>query len=78
MYSITHKGEDLFTGSLANCLEYLTKKLGAVSVSEAVEEGYSIAAATLGRKGGKARSERKTLACRANGKKGGRPRKEAK
>ena len=73
MYSITHNNENLFMGSLSNCLSYLIDKLGAVSVTEAVEEGYSIAAATLGRKGGKARSEAKTLACRANGKKGGRP-----
>jgi hypothetical protein len=78
MYTITHGNESLFTGTLDNCLRYLTKKLGAVSVTEAVEEGYSIAGATLGRKGGKARSEAKTLACRANGKKGGRPRKVAK
>lgn len=34
-----------------------------------------IAAATLGRKGGKAKSEAKTKAARENGKKGGRPRK---
>ena len=73
MYSITHNNENLFMGSLSNCLSYLIDKLGAVSVTEAVEEGYSIAGATLGRKGGKARSEAKTLACRANGKKGGRP-----
>ena len=78
MYSITHNNENLFMGSLSNCLSYLIDKLGAVSVTEAVEEGYSIAGATLGRKGGKARSEAKTLACRANGKKGGRPRKVAK
>lgn len=32
-------------------------------------------AAVLGRKGGSARSERKSLAARANGSKGGRPRK---
>jgi hypothetical protein len=31
------------------------------------------AAKTLGRKGGQAKSERKTVAARANGKKGGRP-----
>jgi len=73
MYTITHGNESLFTGTLDNCLRYLEKKLGAVSVLEAVEEGYSIAGATLGRKGGKARSERKTMACRLNGKKGGRP-----
>ena len=73
MYSITHNNENLFMGSLSNCLSYLIDKLGAVSVTEAVEEGYSIAGATLGRKGGKARSERKTMACRLNGKKGGRP-----
>lgn len=33
------------------------------------------AAATLGRRGGKAKSEAKAQAARANGKKGGRPRK---
>ena len=32
------------------------------------------AAAILGRKGGKAKSREKTLACRENGKLGGRPR----
>ena len=78
MYSITYQDEELFTGSSNDCVLYLIEKLGAVSVTEAVEEGYSIAGATLGRKGGKARSEAKTLACRANGKKGGRPRKVAK
>lgn len=36
------------------------------------------AAALLGRKGGKAKSEAKTAAVRANGKKGGRPRKTPK
>jgi general stress protein YciG len=36
----------------------------------------SRAAATLGRKGGQARSEAKTAAARENGKKGGRPRKK--
>ena len=73
MYSITYQDEELFTGSSNDCVLYLIEKLGAVSVTEAVEEGYSIAGATLGRKGGKARSERKTMACRLNGKKGGRP-----
>jgi len=34
------------------------------------------AAATLGRKGGSVKSERKAAASRANGKKGGRPKKE--
>lgn len=38
----------------------------------------SKAAAALGRKGGKAKSEAKTKAARENGKKGGRPRKEMK
>ena len=33
------------------------------------------AAALLGRKGGKAKSERKAAAARANGRKGGRPKK---
>ena len=33
-------------------------------------------AATLGRKGGKTKSEAKSAAARENGKKGGRPRKE--
>ena len=33
------------------------------------------AAAALGRKGGSAKSERKTAACRENGKRGGRPKK---
>ena len=47
MYSITHNNENLFMGSLSNCLSYLIDKLGAVSVTEAVEEGYSIAGATL-------------------------------
>jgi hypothetical protein len=36
----------------------------------------SRAAASLGRKGGSARSERKTASSRENGKKGGRPRKD--
>ena len=36
----------------------------------------SSAAATLGRKGGSVKSEKKTAAARENGKKGGRPRKE--
>jgi len=35
------------------------------------------AAVALGRKGGKVRSETKTLAARDNGKRGGRPRKLA-
>ena len=80
MYSITYQGEELFTGTSNDCLKYLIDKLGAVSVKEAIDEGYKLsgAASTLGRKGGKARSEAKTLACRANGKKGGRPRKVAK
>lgn len=44
-----------------------------VRLIEAQPEG---SAAALGRKGGKARSERKVAASRTNGKKGGRPRKE--
>lgn len=32
-------------------------------------------AVALGKRGGKAKSEKKTLACRENGKKGGRPKK---
>jgi len=35
-----------------------------------------LGAATLGRKGGLKKSEKKTAAARENGKKGGRPRKE--
>jgi hypothetical protein len=35
----------------------------------------SRAASIIGRKGGLARSDRKTAACRENGKKGGRPAK---
>ena len=42
------------------------------------EENTSLAAATLGRKGGSVKSEKKTIASRENGKKGGRPRKVAK
>jgi hypothetical protein len=41
-------------------------------------EAIQKAAAALGRKGGKAKTERKAEAARENGKKGGRPRKEAK
>jgi len=36
------------------------------------------AASAFGRKGGQAKSERKTAAVRENGKKGGRPRKDGK
>jgi hypothetical protein len=38
-------------------------------------DDISSAASLLGRKGGQAKSERKTAAARANGKKGGRPKK---
>ena len=38
-------------------------------------DDISAAAATLGRKGGSAKTSAKTAASRANGKKGGRPRK---
>jgi uncharacterized Zn finger protein len=49
--------------------EYLTKK----EANEAL--AVHKAASALGRKGGQAKSERKTMAVRENGKKGGRPRK---
>jgi hypothetical protein len=39
-------------------------------------DDVSSAASLLGRKGGQAKSERKTAAVRENGKKGGRPKKE--
>lgn len=39
--------------------------------------GTSNAAASLGRKGGSVKSERKAASSRENGKKGGRPRKQA-
>jgi general stress protein YciG len=42
------------------------------------EKHMSEAASILGRKGGQAKSERKTLAVRENGKKGGRPTMETK
>jgi hypothetical protein len=40
------------------------------------EDEVTLAAKALGRKGGQAKSERKTAAARENGKKGGRPKKE--
>lgn len=39
------------------------------------QEAIRQAAAAMGRKGGKSRSERKQAAARENGKKGGRPKK---
>ena len=42
---------------------------------EKEREYTKLSAATLGRKGGSVKSERKTAASRENGKKGGRPRK---
>jgi len=42
MYTITYQGKDVFTGTLFNCMAYLTKKLGEVSVMEAMAEGYTI------------------------------------
>ena len=45
-------------------------------IKEAEAELDKIAAATLGRKGGKSKSAAKSEAARANGRKGGRPRKE--
>lgn len=41
--------------------------------SESRADNISSAAASLGRKGGSVKSERKAAACRENGKKGGRP-----
>lgn len=40
------------------------------------EDEVTLAARALGRKGGSAKSERKTTAVRENGKKGGRPKKD--
>ena len=40
-----------------------------------IDDSLTKAAAALGRKGGQAKSERKTAAVRENGKKGGRPKK---
>lgn len=57
----------------------LKQKYGeSLTVNEVRQETTPIkaAAATLGRKGGFVKSERKTKASRENGKKGGRPRKE--
>lgn len=49
----------------------------ALSIREAIAQGYpvreSLAAATLGRIGGSARTDAKSAAARANGSKGGRP-----
>ena len=45
---------------------------------EKEQEFTKLSAATLGRKGGSMKSEKKTAASRENGKKGGRPRKENK
>jgi|GEM_PF-2712304 hypothetical protein len=69
-------------------IDELTRKLTDIGRSEAgymadiveieievADEEISQAAAALGRIGGKAKSERKTLSSRENGKKGGRPRK---
>jgi hypothetical protein len=50
--------------------EYLTKK----EANEAL--AVHKAASALGRKGGLAKSERKTATARENGKKGGRPKKD--
>jgi len=50
-----------------------------MSVTPTPEERIiAAAAAMLGRKGGLAKSAKKTHAVRANGKKGGRPKKTAK
>jgi hypothetical protein len=43
-----------------------------------MKEGKNKAAQSLGRLGGKAKSDRKAEAARVNGKKGGRPRKQKK
>ena len=46
---------------------------GHVSNIQELEETIDKAAATMGRKGGAAKSERKAIASRENGLKGGRP-----
>ena len=43
---------------------------------EKEQEYIKLSAATLGRKGGLVKSDRKSAAARKNGKKGGRPKKE--
>lgn len=54
------------------------KQLPVSITNKPKRSALSRAAGAMGRKGGKKKSEKKTLACRENGKKGGRPIKEKK
>ncbi len=64
------EGESVNAVDLGEVVEVVKAKDGGW-----VEAGVSQAAATLGRKGGSARTEAKANAAKANGKKGGRPKK---
>lgn len=59
--------------------DYTMHRAAAITAMDAIREDYavSVAAATIGRKGGRSTSTAKAAAARANGRKGGRPRKTA-
>ena len=54
------------------CKQHIGERGEIIEIKPSEEEK---AAAALGRKGGRVKSEKKAASCRENGKKGGRPRK---
>lgn len=68
-------GDDVFFNNFDEIREECYKQIG-VSLSTSIPfyvDPIHSAASTLGRQGGKVRSESKSLSSRVNGKKGGRP-----